>query len=172
MHFQYIVHHKKLRNPAHADELPDEFVFGVRIENLNSFVALKNAGYAWAAVKIVLNSFSRLRMVCSSHSCTVWMRRQFVNNRCLSPVSSVHLTGSSFLSALNRVCKSHHLFFNKWYLGNKTYLFRLLGFPNQQHSRRHCVGLPAFMFMFDFRWHSSKGCTRTYFNYFWGFNRC
>ena len=35
---------KTLRNLAAADELPDEFVFRIRIENLHSFVALKSAG--------------------------------------------------------------------------------------------------------------------------------
>ena len=33
-----------LRNLAAADDLPDEYVFLIRIENSSSFVALKSAG--------------------------------------------------------------------------------------------------------------------------------
>ena len=85
-----------LRNLAAADELPDKSVFGIRIRSSHS----RAQDGLWAAVKIVLNGVSRLRMVRvrSSHSCTGWMKRQFVKNCCLYPVGSVHLTGFSFMS--------------------------------------------------------------------------
>ena len=64
---------KVLRNLAAADELPDKFVFRIRIRSSHS----RAQDGLWAAVKIVLNGVSRLRMVRvrSLQSCTGWMKR-------------------------------------------------------------------------------------------------
>ena len=48
-----------LRNLAAADELLREFLFRIRIRSSHS----RAQGGLWAAVKIVLNRVSRLRMV-------------------------------------------------------------------------------------------------------------
>ena len=158
--------HKILRNLAAADELPDKFVF--RIQICSSHSRAQNG--LWAAVKIVLNGVSRLRMVRirSSDSCTGWMRRWFEKNCCLSPVGSVRLTGSSFLSDLNLGCKLHHLILDKWFtLETKRTcsdccVFRLSGI-----LRRQYLGMSAFMFN-NFAGIPAKSAprTRTDFNYF------
>ena len=133
-----------LRNLAAVDELPDKFVSRIRIENLNSFVALKSLGRSLGRRKDGLEwcqpsedgTFAAL---------VHWMDQTLVCEELLplsSQLSPPH--GFLFQSDLNIVCKSH-LFLNKWFLGNQAYLIELLRFPTQQHSRQHHVGLPAFM---------------------------
>ena len=124
-------------------------------------------------VKIVLNGVSRLRKVRvrSSQSCNRWMKRKFVKNCCLSPVGSVRLTGFSFMSDLNLICKLHHLFHDKWLTLETKHtcslrcLFRLSGILDSTVFA--CLHSCLCLIFAAIRAKSAPG-TRTKFNYFWG----
>ena len=101
-----------LRNLAAADELPDEFVFRLRIENSNSFVALKSAGRSLGSGKDCLERCQSSEGGTSTFvALEHWVDEMLVCEELLfSPISSVRFMGSSFMSELKIVCKLHHFF--------------------------------------------------------------
>ena len=96
-----------VRNLAAADELPDEFAFQIRIENLHSFVALNSAERS-----LVRRKYCFQRCQSSEDGTFValvhWMDETLIREELL--FLSRQLTGSSFMSDLNLVCKSQHFY--------------------------------------------------------------
>ena len=94
-----------------------------------------------------------------------------MKNCCLSPVGSVRLSGFSFMSDLNLVCKFHHLFLYKWLTLETKHtcsgrcVFQLSGFLDDAILASLCpclclifAGIPA----------KSAPGTRTNLNFFLG----
>ena len=161
--FQCIVHHQKksseIRHLPTSSQMSDEFVFRIRIELLNSFVALKSVGRSLGRRKNCLERYQSSEDV-TFVALVHWMDETLVCEE-LQPLSSQLSPPYGFLfleCSPSRMQIALLIFLNKLYLGNQAYLFGSLRYPTQWHSRRHYVVLPAFMFIFDFGWHSSKAC--------------
>ena len=113
MHFQYIVHHTKC---SEIFQLPTRCWRSLCIFS-NSFVAPKSAGRSFGRRKDCLercqsSDDGAITFIALVH----WMDEALVCEELLPlsiPVSLVRLTGSSFMSDLNLVCKLHHLFLDK-----------------------------------------------------------